>query len=383
MLVITLGLATAQAEPAVEKYRFSVAVRTSEMSVAESTMPDAQWEVAGTLSLTATHRNRDGSIGYRVNLETASEEGQPSPLQGRSFGFRAFSDGEILDMSDGEHIAGWRSRGDLIDLLMPLLSPAPPKGLDHASGHRRLIWPVRVGTAVRWDNAVEADWTIDTGPEETRLSYSGPYTLAGSDRRPGGRLLFGATGRLSGTLVQRADGAWSHEILLVRQVHIEVGRRAPVVQEQEIRARIEGDRLGKIPREQGPAPAARYLNLGRVQPVVQKLPVGFAECEASQDALTLPVRVRITGAGDVGIIGAQEVPECISRCIEALVFPAHDGPPLEVRFTVYRRGGRLTVSPVVALIGVPVGPVLIHPIGGASTVTEASLSSQLGHPIGQ
>jgi hypothetical protein len=156
-----------------------------------------------------------------------------------------------------------------------------------------------------------------------------------------------------------------------------------VVQEQEIRARIEGDRLGKIPREQGPAPAARYLNLGRVQPVVQKLPVGFAECEASQDALTLPVRVRITGAGDVGIIGAQEVPECISRCIEALVFPAHDGPPLEVRFTVYRRGGRLTVSPVVALIGVPVGPVLIHPIGGASTVTEASLSSQLGHPIGQ
>jgi hypothetical protein len=383
MLVITLGLAMAQTDQAVERYRYSVAVRTSEMSLAALTMPAAQWQVAGTLSLTATHRLRDGSIGYRVSLDTATESGQPSPLQGRSFGFRAFEDGEILDMGDGEQIAGWRSRGDLIDLLLPLLSPAPPDRVGEGTGHRRLIWPVRVGPKVRWDNAVEADWTIDTGLEETRLSYSGPYTLAGSDRRPGGRLLFGATGRLSGTLVQRADGAWSHEILLVRQVHIEVGRRAPVVQEQEIRARIEGDGLGKIPREQGPAPAARYLNIGRVQSVVQKLPVAFAECEASQDALTLPVRIRITGAGGVGIIGAPEMPECISSRIEALVFPAHDGPPLEVRFTVYRRGGKLIVSPVVELIGVPVGPVLIHPIGGASPVTEASLSSQLGHPVGQ
>jgi hypothetical protein len=381
---VFLGLGLARADSNLERYRFSVAVRTSEMSVAASTMPAAQWQVAGTLSLGATHRYRDGSIGYRVSLDEVSEGGQPSPLQGRSFGFRTFEDGEILDMSDGAQIAGWRSRGDLIDLLVPLLSPAPPKKVEQGTGHRRLIWPVRVGTKVRWDNAVEADWILradPADPEAMVLEYSGPYTLSGADKRPGGKLLLEGEGKLSGELRQHPDGRWSHRITLDREVQVLVGAAPPVIQQQQIVASISGDSLVQLPSLTGPAPAPRYLQIAQIQPVVQGAPAGMAACEPGQEALTLPVRLNIDGDGRVSKLEAGESPPCVQRALKALSFPSHDGPGLELRFTVYRRAGRFGVSPLVALMRQPVGPVLVHPLGTWPAHMLAAMSAALGHPI--
>jgi hypothetical protein len=381
---VFLGLGLARADSNLERYRFSVAVRTREMSVADSTMPDAQWQVAGTLSLAATHRNRDGSIGYRVSLETVLEEGQPSPLQGRSFGFRTFEDGEILDMVDGAQIAGWRSRGDLIDLLLPLLSPAPPKKVGQGTAHRRLIWPVRVGSKVRWDNAVEADWVLvadPAEPEATVLEYSGPYTLSGADKRPGGKLLFEGEGQLSGELRQHPDGRWSHRITLDREVQVIVGTAPPLIQHQQIVASISGDSLVQLPSVAGPAPAPRYLQIAQVQPVVEGAIAGMERCEPGPEPLTLPVRLNIAGDGRVSKLEAGESPPCVQQALLALSFPSHDGPVLEVRFTVYRRGGRFGVSPLVALMRQPVGPVLVHPLGPWPAHMLAAMSAALGHPI--
>ena len=386
-----LLLGVGQASDAVERYRYSVDVETSDVASTDGSLPGGSWHVSGELTVEATHRNRDGSVSLRVSLVAvdgrlgAGEEAHQAAIQGRSFGMRVFEDGEVLDVSDGAYISGWDHRGDLIDVLLPLLSPAPPKLKGDAPVRRRLIWPFRAGEGVRWDNAVEAQWHREVPTDAAGrqvLKYQGPYQLDGWDKRPGGKLVFDGDGTLSGVISVGESAGWRHSIEMRREVRVTVGSAAPLVQRQHIRGsveRIDGAPVKRAQTISDRAPLARYLQFSVVQPIVQGLPGALLPCGVAED-LTLPVVLEIAGDGQVSAVVAESLPECVQQALSALQFPAHDGPLAKVRFTVYARGGRIEVSPVAELVHAPVGPVLIHPLGQWSEVQRRTMAAALGHP---
>jgi hypothetical protein len=220
-----------------------------------STFAPLRWTVDAMLSMDPVRRFRDGSIGWLIRFDKVTEfihddEGaKPVPisgLEGRTVELRAFEDGEVLDVDMGAHIAGWGRGGDVLDVLLPVLSPAPPEMGWGKTGTRRMIWPFRIGREARWDNAVAAEWR-NSGPIKDlagpvrRYHYSGPWTLRGSDRRKPPGLRFSGTGELSGTVdVTFRDGrVLRHEFSGIRRVEIVRQAGDPIRQEQRFTGKLE------------------------------------------------------------------------------------------------------------------------------------------------
>jgi hypothetical protein len=216
--------------------------------------PATRWLLDLVISMEPIRRFSDGSIGTLLRFEdvreTVSIEDElvavsESLLMGRVVELRTFEDGEVLDVDQGGHIAGWGRGGEVLDVLLPLLSPAPPKMKWGEKVGRRMIWPFRVGADVRWDNAVLAQWTNEgpiknlAGPVR-RYQYQGPWSLKGLDRRQSPPLRLSASGEARGSLeVTVADGRvlW-HEIDWTRTVAVSWGEEGAIAQEQHFVGRM-------------------------------------------------------------------------------------------------------------------------------------------------
>ncbi len=238
-------------EAQVDRFHIELEVASEmagESAESENLFPAAVWSLELDVSMEQVRRFRDGSIGWLVRFESVSETlsvqgGAPVPLDGGLAGrvveLRTFEDGEVLDVDHGSHIAGRGRGGDVLDVLFPILSPAPPRVRAGQAAHRRMIWPFRIGSAVRWDNAVQAEWTqVETRKTKQGavhvLHYQGPWRLKGSDRRVQPLLLFNAEGQVEGTIeVSGRNGALlQHQFEWTRVVGVREAEQAPMAQRQ-------------------------------------------------------------------------------------------------------------------------------------------------------
>ena len=92
-----------------------------------------------------------------------------------------------------------------------------------------MIWPFRIGKAVRWDNAVRAQWTDETPDERgskdpVRYAYAGPWTIRGRDTRMSPPMRIAGTGNVTGKMeVEFKTGRIvSHEFDWSRKVKFRV-----------------------------------------------------------------------------------------------------------------------------------------------------------------
>ena len=166
-------------------------------------------------------------------------------------------------------------------------------------------------------------------------------------------------------------------------MRVTVGHAPPLLQQQELVASVE--RVGRtkfsLPRvDDFSRPQARYLHSAVVQSIVQALPDAMPPCELPAE-LTLPVEIKVAGNGSVSEVLPGDLPACIQGVLSATRFPEHDAAGESVRFTIYQRSGRMAVSPVAELVQVPVGPVLVHPLGAWSPDVSAGVAGALGHPL--
>ncbi len=383
------------------RYSFQVRIKTEAAQASEAltaVLGPGVWTLTGDLVVTPTQRFRDGSIGHRLRFESVEEtlEGEDksiaSPLTGRTVELRTFEDGEVLDVRDGQHIAGWGRGGDWVDILLPLVSPAPPEFKKEDALHRRLIWPFRMGRVVRWDNAVEANWTrrpVARSKEveaHDTLEYRGPWKLDGYDRRTKPPVRITGSGELSGTLDLDKEGLRTHKMVLKRTVTLTVYGGTDVVQTHLVEASLQRKEVGPTTEFRAvdlPPLAPRYLNVNRVNQVVQGAAEGLKSCEARGPELTLPIRLAVKGDGSSQILKGAENLACIRRVLIALRFPTHDGMDAAVHFTVYRRGGRFSVSPLAVLKEPKAGPVLLHPVKRAPQAVLQAAAKTLGLPPGE
>jgi hypothetical protein len=164
------------------------------------------------LRLEPTRQFRDGSYGRLMHVDGAEmTQGGDEPqrldldLVGRTVELRTFADGEILDISWGEMVAGQRRYLDVFEVVFPVLSPSAPTISEGQTVRRRIIWPFRNGKLLRWDNIVDAVWenhgSATVGEIESwKLSYSGPWGTEGKARRSVPMQTLVAKGRAEGTL---------------------------------------------------------------------------------------------------------------------------------------------------------------------------------------
>ena len=207
-----------QPTEAVKTERFVVHI---EAHFGELVDPDSHGSLQGAteadlriqLTLTPVRTFRDGSLGRIVSIESAdlrvTEEGMDRPmpltLAGRTAELRTFPNGEILDISWGDRLAGLGRYLDVFEIVFPAISPTPPSLDDGKEARRRIIWPFRSEPTLRWDNAVEATWTNQgvqgAGEEQSwQLHYAGPWALKGQTRNTPSPTSYVAEGQGSGTV---------------------------------------------------------------------------------------------------------------------------------------------------------------------------------------
>lgn len=188
------------------------------------------WHVRGVVVMTPSRTYRDDSIGWHVvfqELEEGPSEQGPwrgSGLQGRSFELRAFDDGQILGTRDGEHLTGPPRHGDVLDLLLPTLSPTVPAISAGDSAYRRSSWPFQVSSKSGLRNTLVAEYAHQ-GAEgsgaarRVELTYSGALEGEGNDARLNGA--FSLAGQVDGTvwmrpsdaIMVRHEAAWSRTVV--------------------------------------------------------------------------------------------------------------------------------------------------------------------------
>jgi len=165
------------------------------------------------LALTPVRTFRDGSLGRIVSIESAAlrvteggtDRSMPLTLAGRTAELRTFPNGEILDISWGLRLSGVGRYLDVFEVVFPAISPTPPSVDEGKEARRRIIWPFRNQTSLRWDNAVEATWTNQgvhgEGEQQAwRLQYAGPWELKGQTRNTPSPTYYVAEGKGAGTV---------------------------------------------------------------------------------------------------------------------------------------------------------------------------------------
>ena len=203
--------------------------------------------------LVPSRRFPDGSYGRLMHLDGAEmsrmEGSGPQVLgteiAGRVVELRMFPDGEILDISWGEKIAGQGRYLDAFDLIFPALSPAAPSIPDGERRQRSMIWPLRQAKTFRWDNTVEATWLnegiVNVGEQIAwSLRYEGAWSTKGVTREAKLPQKWMATGFSSGTVRFAHDGSGmiEHELNWNRMVSVQ-GPSGVVTQDQRFVGTVE------------------------------------------------------------------------------------------------------------------------------------------------
>ncbi|MCB9778321.1 MAG: hypothetical protein H6742_07140 [Alphaproteobacteria bacterium] len=211
------------------------------------------------LDMTPSRTFRDGSLGWLVVFEraqaTVRRPGQDPVaiddfgLQGRAVELRTFGDGEILVVDQAAAIGGADRMGDVLDVLWPLLSPAPPSldaGQEQGAQSR---WPLMVGPQRGWRHTLAARWRNE-GQDDAglwHLAYDGPVEVRGQDRATSPWIGVRGRGQAEGRVtlgddpgVPVAARLVDHDLTLTRTVEIEYphadGGPLRVTQEQRYTA---------------------------------------------------------------------------------------------------------------------------------------------------
>ncbi len=203
--------------------------------------------------LVPTRRFADGSYGRLMHVDgaqiTRTDGSQTvnieNQLTGRSVELRTFPDGEILDISWGEKVAGQGRYLDVFDVVFPAVSPAAPSLADGERAKRSLIWPLRQSKMFRWDNTVEASW-LNEGPVDIldvpawALRYDGEWFTKGVTREARPPRQWDASGQSNGTIHFAQDGSdmIEHRLDWRRTVSVR-GLGGIAVQEQRFVGTVE------------------------------------------------------------------------------------------------------------------------------------------------
>jgi len=205
------------------------------------------------VELEPTRKFRDGSYARLVRFKRAemvqgTGEAQAAlsiDLAGRTVELRTFPDGEILDISWGEKVAGQGRYLDVFEVVFPALSPAAPAIAEGESVKSRIIWPFRKAKALRWDNIVDTVWEnhgrVEVGETDAwKLSYSGPWGTEGQTRRTVPPQKLEAKGMADGTVHfdRRTSDLVDHRFVWSRTVTVQ-GRTGILSQEQHFEGHVE------------------------------------------------------------------------------------------------------------------------------------------------
>ena len=147
------------------------------------------------LRLEPTRGFRDGSYGRNIHIDAATVRvgtddallAVPTELRGRTVELRTFPDGEILDVTWADKVAGHGRYLDVFEIVYPALSPSAPTIAEGEVVKQRIIWPFRKENTMRWDNIVDASWHNHgkselAGVEAWSLSYEGAWGTEGKTR---------------------------------------------------------------------------------------------------------------------------------------------------------------------------------------------------------
>jgi hypothetical protein len=205
------------------------------------------------LRLEPTRQFRDGSYARLVHVDgaemTQASGDEPQAIEldlvGRTVELRTFADGEILDISWGEMVAGQRRYLDVFEVVFPVLSPSAPTISEGQTVRRRIIWPFRNGKLLRWDNIVDAVWVNHGNAtmgemESWKLSYSGPWGTEGKVRRSVPMQTLIAKGTAEGTIhfERRSSDLMAHRFAWERAVVV-TGDEGVVTQHQRFEGHLE------------------------------------------------------------------------------------------------------------------------------------------------
>jgi hypothetical protein len=197
---------------------------------------------------------RDGSLGQLVVVEAAtgwlSRPGEAAPVEvptalaGRSIELRTFEDGELLDATMVEHLVGFGRYGDVFDLILPVLTPAPPTvSSERDVVARAMHWPIHFSRQHGLKNTLWASWSLVEGDREGwTLHYSGPWEGRGANfsaALPEVRLPVTVQGEGEGDVrVSRSGQVLRHRFSWWREV-TQVFPGATVVQTQRFSGALE------------------------------------------------------------------------------------------------------------------------------------------------
>ena len=131
-------------------------------------------------------RYRDDSVGEVLVFEQVTVDvdppGQPEghPLEGHAVTLRRFPSGEILAVEDAAHSVGGDRQLEVLDLLLPTLSPKVPVLRRGESVTWNTRWPLDLGPYGKLTGMLRLTWTLDDlpridGEPAWALSYSGQW----------------------------------------------------------------------------------------------------------------------------------------------------------------------------------------------------------------
>jgi len=131
--------------------------------------------------------------------------------------------------------------------------------------------------------------------------------------------------------------------------------------------------LGAMPLDPVGDPLPLYLDDAGVRRALESIPASLVDC-ASADDLTIKVQMRLEGTGTITVdamTGADpETSACIKRSIGALNAPKHHGVDVEVKTSIYRRGGLWMISPSPEVVRRSEVPLLLFVTGDEAAGSE-------------
>lgn len=363
------------------------------LAQAEGLPPGGVIDLDLTVSAGEVRRFRDGSVGQMIRFEQSGLE----ILQNQTIELRTFLDGEILAVGLLEHVVGGGLGLDVLDPILPLLSPSPPRLEEGQPTRRAFQWPLRVDTERRWLNRVEATWT-NLGLEPVgegrawHLRWEGPWRAEGQDGRATPALKAEANGTASGEVwidaedlrPLRADFQGERALALTGAASVGQTQRFALSLERSPDPVVGWPSYAELSES---LPLPRYLNVADARAVVLGALPSFQACLPAEAPLETEARLslQILADGAVGLASLSEsaLSEPVARCVEqvgrGLRFPAHDGPPTPLEWPVVTRAGQVTAHPGVLLGSSEDIPMFFAVQRTVAPETRASLTAALGY----
>ncbi len=176
----------------VPSHRYSVSM-TADFSFSGEGLPPAlaatePWQERWALLVRSQpgRRYRDDSVGEVLVFEQAEVGLEPSgalaphALEGHAVTLRRFPSGEILAVEDAAHVVGGDRQLEVLDLLLPTLSPKVPVLRRGETVTWNTRWPLDLGPFGKLTGMLRLSWTLDSltkvdGEPAWALSYTGEW----------------------------------------------------------------------------------------------------------------------------------------------------------------------------------------------------------------